>query len=459
MGLRDRFHSALEDSHSEKPTVPPRGTPGAQTSSFPTNYEQIKGILHKRLIEQIDLARLSIEDTPAIRQQIRRLLEQILQEENPPLNSQERQQLLHDLEDETFGLGPLEPLLRDPTINDILVNRYNEVYIERSGRLERTGITFRDDKHLLRVIERIVSRAGRRIDESLPLVDARLPSGARVNAIIPPLAVDGPTLSIRRTRQSPWTMEDLLRFGTLNPATAELLELAVKAKLNILVSGGTGTGKTTLLNVLVRYIPHSERVISIEDTVEFRLQGLHFVRLETRPPNVEGKGEVTQRDLLKNALRMRPDRILVGEVRGGEALDMLQAMNTGHKGSLTTIHSNSSQDALARLETMILMAGVNLTGEAMRRQIASALDVVVQLERLPDGTRRVVSICEVAGIKEGIIALKEILKFKQRKEGASNGIQGEFVIQGTVPAFIERLQMGGHPVSATLLAGFQKGEA
>ena len=442
MGLRDRLQRPEDDQWSDDLSPAPATTD--RDDARRATYQHIKLVMHRLLIEQFDVARQAIVDTPATRREINALVERLLQQENPPLNQEERQRLVKDLEHETFGLGPLEPLLRDPTINDILVNRWDEVYVERAGRLERTEVVFRDNVHLLQVIERIVNRVGRRIDESSPMVDARLPDGSRINAIIPPVAVDGPSLSIRRFKQTPLTMTDLVRFGSLNQLTASLLEAAVKAKSNILISGGSGSGKTTLLNALVHYIGESERLVSIEDTIELRLEGLHAVRLETRPANVERRGEITQRDLVRNALRMRPDRILVGEVRGDEAYDMLQAMNTGHKGSLATIHSNSPRDALARLETMILMAGLNLTSETMRRQISSAIDLVVQVERFPDGVRRLVSVSEVAGMEGQITKLQEIVTFRYTR-AAGNAIRGELMTTGVVPAFLEELQKSGQP--------------
>ncbi len=461
MGLRDRL------SRSGTPVLVPESAPAAVTppplarsieelGRRSARYQQIKFTLHQRLIDQIDLAKLPTSDSPAARRQIRELLERLIEEDNPPLSQEERSQLLEDLEHETFGLGPIEPLLRDPTIDDVLVNRYDDVYVERFGRLQKTDIMFRDNAHLLQVIERIVSKVGRRIDESSPMVDARLPDGSRVNAIIPPLSVDGCALSIRRSKQQPMAIDDLLRLGSMDRLIASLLEAVVKARLNVLISGGSGSGKTTLLNALIGYIGQSERIVSIEDTVELRPRGLHIVRLETRPPNIEGQGEVTQRDLVRNALRMRPDRIIVGEVRGAEALDMLQAMNTGHKGSLTTIHANSPRDALARLETMILLAGVNLTSEAMRRQISSAIDLIIQLNRFHDGTRRVVSICEVVGMEEQIVKLQEIVKYEQSKNATGDGVRGDYVSTGVLPVFLEDLQRSGVPVPIQF---FQSGQA
>lgn len=342
-----------------------------------------------------------------------------------------------------MGLGPLEPLLEDISISDILVNGHSLVYVERHGKLERTEVQFRDDAHLMNIIDRVVSSVGRRIDESSPMVDARLKDGSRVNVIIPPLALDGPMLSIRRFSVSRPGVEDLVNFGTLTPMMAEVLDGIIKARLNVLVSGGTGSGKTTLLNVLSSFIPHNERIVTIEDSAELQLQQPHVVRLETRPPNIESKGEVSQRDLARNCLRMRPDRIIVGEVRGGEALDMLQAMNTGHDGSLTTIHANSPRDALSRLETMVTMAGFNLPIRATRTQIASAIHVVAQLERMEDGKRRVVSLQEVQGMEGDVITMSEIFKFRRQGIDKEGNVQGQFQSTGLVPKFHERLQQRG----------------
>ncbi len=444
MSLRDRLKGGSESPQDNTP--PPRSAHGEERDDDrrrSVDYQQMKRTIHRQLIDHIDSSRTMMLDSPDTRKQVRGILEQILQQENPALNQEERRQLINDLEHETFGLGPIEPLLRDHTVNDILVNRHDEVYVERFGKLERTQIVFRDNLHLMQVIERIVSQVGRRIDESTPMVDARLPDGSRVNAIIPPLAVDGPSLSIRRAKQDPIVMDEMLKLGSLNQPMALLLQAAVKAKMNILISGGSGSGKTTLLNAMVSYVPEGERLVSIEDTVELRLQGQHVVRLETRPPNIEGKGEITQRDLIKNALRMRPDRVLVGEVRGSEAFDMLQAMNTGHKGSLATIHANSARDALSRLETMILFAGMNLTGEAMRRQISSAIDFVVQTQRFPDGVRRITSISEMAGMEGNIIKLQELARFQYGRGTAFNTVRGDFVSLGLLPSCLEELQRTG----------------
>jgi pilus assembly protein CpaF len=347
-----------------------------------------------------------------------------------------------------FGLGPLEPLLADPTISDILVNSHSKIYIERKGKLEKTSIAFKDDEHLMRVIERIVSTVGRRIDEAQPMVDARLPDGSRVNAIIPPLAIDGPTLSIRRFGTDPLKMPALIENGALTKEIAILFEMCVRARLNIIISGGTGAGKTTLLNALSAYIPTDERIVTIEDSAELQLQQPHVVRLETRPPNIEGRGEVTQRDLVRNALRMRPDRIVIGEVRGGETIDMLQAMNTGHDGSLTTIHANSPRDALSRMETMIQMTGMRLSDRAMRQQMGSAIDVVIQVARLTDGTRRITSISEITGMEGDTITMQELFLFERAGIDAAGKVMGRFRPTGIRPRFAERLKQYGMQLPA-----------
>jgi pilus assembly protein CpaF len=407
------------------------------------DYAELKTKIHRQLIEQLDLAKIGTIPLSTLQMQIRRITEELLAEEGTPLNRQERERIVIEVEHETFGLGPIEPLMRDPTISDVLVNGAKEVYVERRGRLERTDIQFRDDAHLLQIIERIVSKVGRRVDESSPMVDARLPDGSRVNAIIPPLALDGPVLSIRRFAADPFKMPDLLKFGTLTPTLAAAIQAAVKARLNILVSGGTGSGKTTLLNVLSNGIPNTERIVTIEDSAELQLQQDHVVRLETRPSNIEGKGAVTQRDLVRNALRMRPDRIIVGEVRGAEALDMLQAMNTGHDGSISTVHSNSTRDALSRLETMVLMAGISLPGRAMRDYIASALDLLIHLARLSDGTRKVVRVTEVVGMESDMITLQDIFIFDQKGVGPGGEVLGNHRATGIRPRFAERLTAAG----------------
>jgi pilus assembly protein CpaF len=410
-------------------------------------YYELKERIHSQLIERLDLSKLDVLAPDAVQQQIRRIVEDMVAGEDTPLSRQEREKLINEVEHETFGLGPIEPLMQDPTVSDILVNGPREIYVERRGKLERTRVLFRDNTHLLQVIERIVSAVGRRVDESSPMVDARLADGSRVNAIIPPLALDGPVLSIRRFAVDPLRVSDLIDFRTLTPELAEILRAAVQARLNILVSGGTGAGKTTLLNVLSNFIPNSDRIITIEDSAELQLQQEHVIRLETRPANVEGAGAVTQRDLVRNALRMRPDRIVVGEVRGAEVLDMLQAMNTGHDGSLSTIHANSSRDALSRVETMMLMSGISLPVRAMRDYVASALDMIVQVARLSDGTRKVVRVTEVVGMEEDVITSQDIFLFEQEGVDADGRVLGHHRATGIRPKFSERLLRSGIELS------------
>jgi len=382
--------------------------------------------------------------------EVSRMAEDLLLAENAPLSALERDRLVTEVQHELFGLGPLEPLLADPTISDILVNSYSNIYIERRGKLEKTSIAFKDNEHLMRVIERIVSTVGRRIDEAQPMVDARLSDGSRVNAIIPPLSLDGPVLSIRRFGADPLKMHTLIEYGSLTKEIAILFEMCVKARLNVIISGGTGAGKTTLLNALSAFIPSDERIVTIEDSAELQLQQPHVVRLETRPPNIEGRGEVSQRDLVRNALRMRPDRIVIGECRGGEAIDMLQAMNTGHDGSLTTIHANTPRDALARLETMIQMTGMRLSDRAMRQQIASAVDLVIQIARLTDGTRRITSISEITGMEGDTTAMQEIFQFERTGTDANGKVLGRFRSCGIRPRFAERLKQYGMQLPAFL---------
>ena len=414
-------------------------------SFIPNEYYELKTRIHDRLIDLIDLSLLDTYDENMLTPQIRRLVEQILQEDENriPLNLNEREKLFREIQDEVFGLGPLEPFLQDPTVSDILVNNYKQIYVERFGKLEVTEARFKDDVHLRKIIDKIVSAVGRRIDESSPMVDARLPDGSRVNVIIPPLALDGSVLSIRRFSKDPLEMSDLITLRTLTPEVGEVLKGIVKAKLNVLISGGTGSGKTTLLNVLSRFIPNHERIVTIEDAAELQLQQEHTVRLETRPPNIEGKGEVTQRELVKNCLRMRPDRIILGEVRGQEAFDMLQAMNTGHEGSLTTIHANSPRDALMRLETMVAMTGMEIPNEFLRRYISSALDIIIQEARLADGTRKVVSIQEITGMEGNMVTLQEIFVFEQTGVETDGKIRGHFKACGIRPKFFERFQVMG----------------
>jgi pilus assembly protein CpaF len=416
---------------------------GAGSEAGGYSFQEIKSKLHRALINRMDLTKLATLTQEQVNAEVSRLAEQVLAQENLPISVSERDRLIKDVQHELFGLGPLEPLLKDPTISDILVNSHNTIYIERRGKLEATDVTFKDDEHLMRVIERIVSSVGRRIDESSPMVDARLQDGSRVNAIIPPLSIDGPVLSIRRFGSDPLRMAALIDNKALTKDIADMLEMCVNARLNVLISGGTGAGKTTLLNALSAYIPESERIVTIEDSAELQLQQPHVVRLETRPPNIEGRGEVTQRDLVRNALRMRPDRIVIGEVRGGEAIDMLQAMNTGHDGSLTTIHANTPRDALARLETMIQMTGMRLSDRAMRQQIASALDLVVQVARLSDGTRRLTSISEITGMEGETITMQEIFLYERTGVDSQGQVIGRFKPTGIRPRFAERLKSHG----------------
>jgi len=407
------------------------------------SFQEMKSRLHRTLINRMDLTKLSSLSPEQVHAEVLRLAETVLAQEAMPLSASERERLVSDVQHELFGLGPLEPLLADPTISDILVNSAHTIYIERRGKIEATNVRFKDDEHLMRVIERIVSSVGRRIDESSPMVDARLQDGSRVNAIIPPLSIDGPVLSIRRFGSDPLRMNALVGNKALTKEIAEMLEMCVKARLNVLISGGTGAGKTTLLNALSAYIPENERIVTIEDSAELQLQQPHVVRLETRPPNIEGRGEVTQRDLVRNALRMRPDRIVIGEVRGGEAIDMLQAMNTGHDGSLTTIHANTPRDALARLETMIQMTGMRLSDRAMRQQIASALDLVLQVARMSDGSRRVTSIAELTGMEGETITMQEIFLYERTGVDAQGQVVGKFKSTGIRPRFAERLKSFG----------------
>jgi len=408
-----------------------------------TDFGAVKTAIHRKLIQKLNLDRVTEVNRDEVRREVGLILEALVIGESTPMNLQERERLAHEVLDEVFGLGPLEPLLADPTISDILVNTYKRVYVERKGLLEQTAVQFRDDAHLMAIIDRIVSAIGRRVDESSPMVDARLADGSRVNAIIPPLAVDGPCLSIRRFGHIRLVAEDLLNNRSMTPMMLELLKGCVKARLNILISGGTGAGKTTFLNVLSSYISNRERVVTIEDAAELQLVQEHVVRLETRPPNIEGKGAIQQRQLVINALRMRPDRIIVGEVRGEEALDMLQAMNTGHDGSLTTVHANSPRDALSRLETMVGMSNLHLPENAIRRQIASAIDVVVQVTRMSDGTRKIVSIAEITGMEGDVVTMQDIFVFRKRGIRETGEVLGDFVPTGIRPKFSERLLVSG----------------
>jgi len=408
-----------------------------------TDYREMKAKIHSQILEEMDLESLNKLQEEVARTRVREAIRELLHRDRTPLTLNEREQMVNEIVDELFGLGPIEQLLADTAVSDILVNGPNHIYVERQGVIERTNLFFNDSQHLMRIIERIVSRVGRRVDESSPMVDARLLDGSRVNAIIPPLALDGPSVSIRRFGGHKLAAHSLISNGTLTKPMLDLLEACVKGKLNIMVSGGTGAGKTTLLNILSSFIPDSERIITIEDAAELRLHQEHVVRLETRPPNIEGKGAIRQRQLVINALRMRPDRIIVGEVRGDEAVDMLQAMNTGHEGSLTTIHANSTRDALSRLETMIAMAELNLPERAVRQQTSSAINVIVQVSRLPDGTRKVTSISEVTGMEGAVITTQDLFVFERAGYDENNRVRGTFRPSGIRPKFTERLESYG----------------
>jgi pilus assembly protein CpaF len=408
-----------------------------------TEYQQVKADLHRKILDRLDLEKLGRTAGDAAREEVLILIRNSVNSEAVPLSFAERERLSREILDEIFGLGPLEPLLKDPSISDILVNRFDRVYIERAGKLEPTGLSFKDDAHLMQIIDRIVSRVGRRVDESSPMVDARLADGSRVNAIIPPLAIDGPCLSIRRFGRDPITARNMIENKTLTEPMLELLSTMVKGRLNLLISGGTGAGKTTLLNVLSGYIPNSERIVTIEDAAELQMKQEHVVRLETRPPNIEGKGAVRQRQLVINSLRMRPDRIVVGEVRGEEAFDMLQAMNTGHEGSLTTVHANSQRDALARVENMVSMANLNIPERAVRHQIASAVHAVVQIARMADGSRKVITISEITGMEGDVVSMQDIFVFERQGIDESGKVRGMFRATGIRPKFADRLAVAG----------------
>ena len=406
-------------------------------------FEQFKAEVHRTLLSKLDLEKLSAVNTTKAQLAVAGLIQEIVSEARIPLNSAEKDRVEADLLDEVFGLGPLEQLLKDPLVSDILVNNRNKVYIEKGGLLQKTDVVFRDDRHLLQIIDRIVSRVGRRIDEATPMVDARLPDGSRVNAIIPPLALDGPSLSIRRFASGPVSGNRLVELKSISHEMMEILMAAVRARISILISGGTGAGKTTLLNILSMNIPNNERLVTIEDAAELRLAQENIVRLETRPPNVEGQGAIRQRQLLINSLRMRPDRIIIGEVRGEEAFDMLQAMNTGHEGSMTTIHANTPRDALSRLESMVAMTNLNLPEKTVRQQIASAITVVAQVSRMSDGRRRVTSISEITGMDENVISMHEIFSFVRKGIGPDGAVVGTFKPTGIRPKFLERLRLAG----------------
>jgi pilus assembly protein CpaF len=414
------------------------------------DFERYKTTVHSALLSKIDLEKLASVDSSKARLAVAALIQEIIYAEKVPLNAAEKEDIESNLLDEVFGLGPLEPLLRDPTVSDILVNNAHTIYTERKGRLSKTTTRFRDDRHLMQVIDRIVSRVGRRVDESSPMVDARLADGSRVNAIIPPLALDGPCMSIRRFGTGPIAPEALVKLKSISAEMLEILAAAVKARLSILISGGTGAGKTSFLNILSSFIPEGERMVTIEDAAELQLQQQNVVRLETRPPNVEGLGAIRQRQLLVNSLRMRPDRIIIGEVRGEEAFDMLQAMNTGHEGSLATIHANTSRDALMRLESMVAMANINIPERSVRQQIASAITVVVQLSRMSDGTRKCTNISEITGLEENVVSMSDIFNFVRRGIGPDGRVVGTFQPTGVRPRFLDRLRVAGIQLPAEI---------
>lgn len=431
--------------------APPKDTPSATTGPIALD---LKSRMHQRLIEVLDMGSLLTEDEHELRRQLATVIRQLLVEEDALLTTAERDKLVEEILNETMGLGPLEPLLRDPTISEIMINGPKMVFIERSGKIVESGVQFRDNAHLLRIIDRIVSAVGRRVDETQPLCDARLKDGSRFNCVIPPLALDGSLVTIRKFSKDPLRVPDLIKYGSLTPASAELLDALVKAHLNIVISGGTGSGKTTLLNVMSSFVPDGERIVTIEDTAELQLQQRHVARMETRPPNIEGKGEITQRDLVKNALRMRPERIILGECRGGEALDMLQAMNTGHDGSMTTLHANNPRDAIRRMETMVMMAGYDLPQRAIREQIASAVHLIIQASRLNCGSRRVMNITEVVGMEGDVILLQDIFVFKQKGLDENKKAVGVIEYTGVRPKCFDVLEERGIPLPKDL---FNKG--
>ncbi|HTJ55480.1 MAG TPA: CpaF family protein [Nitrosospira sp.] len=444
MSIRERLQSVRQTGLSEQTQPLP-----VVLHDIPA-YEELKAHIHQKLLDRMDLTIVESLSPERLLLEIKNLVERLLVEEGTPLNEVERQCIVRDIQNEVLGLGPLEPLLLDATISDILVNTHRQVYVERRGQLELTDTHFANEAHLRKIIDRIVSRVGRRVDESSPMVDARLPDGSRVNAIIPPLAIDGSLLSIRRFSVKPLKMNDLVGYKSLTPEMAEIIAGLVKGKCSVLISGGTGSGKTTLLNIMSGFIPASERIITIEDAAELQLQQPHVVRLETRPPNVEGKGEISQRALVRNSLRMRPDRVIIGEVRGAEALDMLQAMNTGHEGSMATVHANTARDALGRVENMVNMAGLNLPIKAVRQQISSAIWIVIQALRLTDGKRKVTSIQEITGMEGDIITMQEIFTFEQTGTSADGTVQGHFRATGIRPKFAERLKKYGIPLREDL---------
>jgi pilus assembly protein CpaF len=443
MGLRDRLQRAQQHTTATNNTTLTGLTPGPTTAVSIEIFQELKGEMHQRLIDKLDLRTIDHLSREQLSDELRQILVTVLAGTELPLNRNERDLMVEELIDEVTGLGPLEPLLRDQSISDILVNTYSTVYVERFGKLELTAVRFRDNEHLTQIINRIVARVGRRVDDSSPMADARLADGSRVNAIIPPLAIDGPVMSIRRFGGSPLRFKDMLRIGSITPEMVGFLGACVKAKLNILISGGTGSGKTTMLNAMSSFIPDGERVVTIEDAAELQLQQKHIVRLETRPPNVEGRGEVLARDLVKNALRMRPDRIVIGECRGGEVLDMLQAMNTGHEGSMTTVHANTARDALSRVESMVGMGGAVLSEALTRQTIARAVNIIVQLNRGTDGKRRITTISEITGLEGTVLTMQDIFKFDQRGVDKEGKIIGEYRATGVRAKAMEKIERYG----------------
>ena len=448
MRLRDRLGMPAKSNSTPvaRDTAPPRVLAQSKLPPVDRAYQDLKLRIHRELLDRVDLTNLSRVEMDQATSELKGAVAMLIEEQALPLSQRDRETLTDEILHEVYGLGPIEPLMRDPEISDILVNTSRQVYVERAGKLEPTPVIFRDDAHLLQIIDRIVSRVGRRIDESSPMVDARLSDGSRVNAIIPPLALDGPLLSIRRFGRAPLTVEDLLRVRSLTPEMVLVLRAMVRGRLNVLISGGTGSGKTTLLNCLSSFIPDTERIVTIEDSAELQMQQPHVCRLETRPPNIEGRGEVTQRDLVRNSLRMRPDRIIVGEVRGAEALDMLQAMNTGHDGSISTVHANSARDSITRLEMMLQMSGITIPTRAMRQQISSAIDVIIHTNRLTDGTRKVTSVSEIAGMEGDTIMFQEIFTFQRDGVDAEGMVNGRFVATGIRPRFGDRLKSSSYDI-------------
>ncbi len=442
MSLRDRLEEIKKDEAPVSLTTPAQPIQQYGFMAY-QEYQALKSRIHRKLLDRVDLVMMESMSSERLREELKTLVERLLAEETIAINDTERMNLVRDIQHEVLGLGPLEMLMADATVSDILVNTYRQIYVERKGKLELTDVRFESEAHLLKIIDKIVSGVGRRVDESSPMVDARLPDGSRVNVIIPPLAVDGALMSIRRFALVPLQMKDFIEYKSLTPPMAEVLQGLVKAKVNLLISGGTGTGKTTLLNILSASIPPSERIITVEDAAELQLQQPHVVRLEVRPPNIEGKGEVTPRMLVRNSLRMRPDRIIVGEVRGAEVVDMLQAMNTGHEGSMATVHANTPRDALTRLENMFGMAGFNLPPKAMREQISSALTAIIHVTRLSDGKRKITNIQEITGMEGDIITTQDIFVFEQTSVSDDGTVKGHFKATGIRPRFIERLRTHG----------------